>query len=161
MAQTKPFFAPEDIWATGANAANKQKPNQSKLDTGWVYGEKPPHNEFNWWWNLVGQMMQHLQEHGTPAWDDATSYQKGALTWYNDIAWMSNSSANTGNLPDEANNFWTALVTVDALDILIPPFIPPIPQVWELDGKKLLYVTDWDIGNSFLHLDQVTVNTVA
>ncbi|MCD6436592.1 MAG: hypothetical protein J7L15_09480 [Clostridiales bacterium] len=161
MAQTKPFFKPEDIWASSANAANKQKPNQSKLDTGWVYGELPPHNEFNWWWNLVGQMLQHIQEYGTPAWDDTTSYQNGALTWYNDVAWMSKSSGNVGNVPDETLGFWTALVSVDALDTLIPPLIPFIPEISELNGKQLLYVTDWDIGNSYLHLDQVTVNTAS
>ena len=78
MAQSKPVMLPADIWGSSANAANKQKPNQTKLDSGWVYGEKPPHNEFNWWWELVGQMLVHLQQNGVASWDEDTIYNDGA-----------------------------------------------------------------------------------
>lgn len=149
---SKPAFHASDIWANSSNAANKQKPNQAKLDTGWVYGEKPPHNEFNWWWELVGKMLVHIQEHGTPAWDDETPYRKGAIAWHNDGSWISKSGDNVGHVPAEGT-YWTAVLTGGD--------VGDIPQVWELDGKDLLYVVNWDIGNSYLHLNQVHVTTAS
>ena len=155
----KPALQAQEIWASNANRVNKQAPSESKIKSGWVYGEKPPHNEFNWWWNLVGQMLVHIQQHGTPAWDDTTPYVKGAITWHNNIPWKSKTATNIGNVPDEALGYWTALIGIDDFPGLIAPYIPYVPKIEELNGKKLLYVVSWDIGNSFLHLDQVTVNT--
>ena len=160
MAQQKPSFTASDIWAAGAAAPNKQKPNQSKISSGWQYGEKPPHNEFNWWWELVGMMLLHLQQHGTPAWDGDTDYQKGALAWYNDSTWMAKQD-NTGQTPNENLAYWTKLITYDDFDSLVSPYIPDVPEISELNGKDLLYVVDWNISSSYLHLDQVHVNTAS
>ncbi len=110
MAQQKPSFKILDIWANTALEANKAKPPLTKIETGWVYGEKPPHNEFNWWWNLVGKMLVHLQQHGISSWDNETTYQNGALAWYLNQAWKSKVTNNTNNIPQEGE-YWSAVLS--------------------------------------------------
>lgn len=152
MAQAKPILTLNEIWARDALSANKAKPTNTKIQSGWVYGEKPPHNEFNWWWNLVGQMLLHLQQHGVAAWDGTTVYQQGALVWYNNESWKSKLTNNTNHVPSEGT-YWTKLLVFTDL-----PNITDFPNLSELQGKQLLYVVSWDIPNSSLHLNQVTVN---
>lgn len=56
---TKPQRKPE--WAV-QGAAPKIEPNQAHRDMGWGFGEKPPHEWFNWWMNNVYQWSQYLDE---------------------------------------------------------------------------------------------------
>ena len=61
MAQSKPILTTDELWANAALAPNKQKPTIGKIANGWAYGEKPPHNEFNWFFGVTTQMFLHQQ----------------------------------------------------------------------------------------------------
>ena len=115
MAQSKPIFGENDIWASSASLVNKQKPNQPKIGSGWQYGEKPPHNEFNWWWELVGQMLIHIQERGTMEWENRTVYFKGSIVYYNNELWKSKQNTNNDNVPQDPSVWWGILVTQEEI----------------------------------------------
>ena len=168
MAISKPEFLSDDIWASGANAANKQKPHQPKLDSGWVYGEKPPHNEFNWWWELVGKMLVHIQENGVPAWDEGTKYNKGALTIYSNKVWQWIGTTGTSAAQPGVHASWTELPTrADLTEIyneianLKTVLNSVICSIDALEGKGLLYQESWNAGTGVLQLNTVTIGNVA
>lgn len=54
----KPTTNPE--WASDADAPIAE-PTASKKGAGWLAAEKPPHQYFNWWMNLVYQWIAYLE----------------------------------------------------------------------------------------------------
>lgn len=167
MAQSKPSLQPSDIWANSANPANKQKPNQSKLDSGWIYGEKPPHNEFNWWWSIVGQQLVHLQQHGTPSWDDLTIYTTGAMAFYVDDIYRWTGGNGVAGAQPTVDPLWIKLPnqtdidiidnTIDQLKVVVDSIICSIEI---LEGKSLLYQESWNSGTGVLQLSTVTIGDI-
>lgn len=57
---TKPTDLPE--WASDQD--NIEEPPAAKKKTGWVAGEKPPHQWFNWFFNLVYLWLEWLDYRG-------------------------------------------------------------------------------------------------
>ena len=87
----KPILYPES-WANYANTLDPasdeykailERPPQSKIDDGWVYGEKPSHKYFNWNWKLIDEYIHHVNANGIPKWDSVTAYEIGSITVYN------------------------------------------------------------------------------
>jgi len=76
----KPIIVESELWANSANPSDIIKPDQTKINDGWLYGEKPPHEFFNWFWQFVESTILHIYQNGIPKWDDQTEYNKGALT---------------------------------------------------------------------------------
>ena len=56
----KPYWATETVNNGSKNTPNKVEPTELKKQLGWNFPEKPPRSEFNWWQNLVGQWIDHL-----------------------------------------------------------------------------------------------------
>ncbi len=167
MAQTKPQFLPTDIWASTANAANKTKPNQAKLESGWQYGEKPPHNEFNWWWELVGQMLVHIQQSGVPEWDQYTEYNVGALTLFNGIVYQWEGVAGTTNAIPGIDLNWKVLPTAGDITLIQSDITLLKTTVDEiicalapLAGKGLLFQETWNATTGVLQLNTVSIGTI-
>lgn len=65
-----------DVWA---DAGAVVEPDASKIDLGWVGGEKPPHEHMNWIHNTLALALNHILQNGVPAWNAATSYVTGNL----------------------------------------------------------------------------------
>lgn len=101
----KPGMTPDDIWANAAAAADKLKPAQAAIDAGWAFGEKPPHSSFNWYQELMSQMMVHITQNGLPVWDTNTEYQAGALALYSGTLYQA-LIPNTGKQPDISSEDW-------------------------------------------------------
>jgi len=159
MAIAKPILVEADIWATHASPANKQEPPQSKKDTGWMYGEKPPHNEFNWWWNIVGMMLVHLNQNGILAWDSNTDYNQGALVWNGNQLWQA-QQPNSNEAPIASNPAYWKLFEGHQLDPRVDEIIDALNDLQNaIGGEDVLVVEQWDIGNSFLHLRQKHIPT--
>lgn len=65
---TKPTQVP--LWATDATYTGgveagtdtKTEPDGARKAEGWEPAAKPPAQEFNWWWNLVGLWAQYLND---------------------------------------------------------------------------------------------------
>lgn len=91
MATSKPQINETDIWAKTATAADKAKPAQTQVDNGWIFGQTPPFQVFNWFKNIYSQMLVHIQENGVPAWSADISYQEGALTKHGTSIWQANA----------------------------------------------------------------------
>ncbi|RKI39183.1 hypothetical protein D7Y27_22500 [Corallococcus sp. AB004] len=62
----KPSKVPR--WATTAPTVEQLsqqgivEPNEGKKDTGWLLGDRPPAQHFNWFWNLVGRWLAYLDD---------------------------------------------------------------------------------------------------
>jgi len=166
MAQTKPILKPADIWASNANAANKQKPNQSKLDSGWVYGEKPPHNEFNWWWSLVGELIVHLEQHGVPAWDSQSSYQRGAFAFYGTEIYQWTGTNGTSGQQPTVNPKWIEIPNTKDVTDLINTIKADLSKIYidinsglnPIQNQNIVIEKSWN--GSVLVLDTKRISTI-
>jgi hypothetical protein len=54
---SKPTDLP--VWGTSADIV---EPSAGKKDVGWASSERPPNSYFNWFWNLLYQWTQYLDE---------------------------------------------------------------------------------------------------
>ena len=160
----KPELLENDIWAAGAANANKAKPQQSKISSGWVYGEKPPHNEFNWWWELVGKMLVHIQQHGNAEWEEHTIYETGALAWYDNNIWKWTLSPDNNVVPADGSGWETIPTSISITDIydelnnLRHIINNLICTVGLLENKHVLVQTSWN--GTVLQLDSVDIGDI-
>jgi len=106
MAQSKPVITTSELWANSALAPHKQKPTIGKIANGFSYGEKPPHNEFNWFFEATTQMLLHMQENGVPEWSNDIVYNNGALTAWDEKIYSSIQSGNNNKTPDLEPLWW-------------------------------------------------------
>ena len=88
MATDKPILKESDIWARTADPSDVIKPDQTKIDSGFLFAEKPPYHGHNYYWQLFSKYLVSLNQSGVPAWDSETTYQKGALAKDGDNVYM-------------------------------------------------------------------------
>jgi len=79
--------APDDI----------DKPQSSTMLLGWIFGEKPPHNWFNWLLNRTDNALSNLNERGVLDWDAVTTYNIGSMVWANGKVYQSRTNSNLNN----------------------------------------------------------------
>jgi hypothetical protein len=101
-----------------------ERPLQSKIDNGWVFGEKPSHKSFNWNWKMVDEYIHHLNSNGIPKWDDQTSYDINSVVLYSPFIYQSLVDANQGTKPDPEGN----------------------SAEWKIVGQLLANFTDVELG---------------
>lgn len=65
-----------ETWAASGTIV---QPDQTKIDSGWVPGERPPAEYMNWLQNLFGQKLNHVLRNGVPAWNAQTIYLSGDI----------------------------------------------------------------------------------
>lgn len=87
------------IWAAGGTI---EAPDNTKINVGWLLGEKPPHEYMNWWQNLVTQKVNHILEQGVPEWDSTISYAVDAYVKRVGILYKA-LSANTNSQPPSSD----------------------------------------------------------
>ena len=86
----KPTTKPE--WIPDSDPSKIEAPSASKQNTGWLSGEKPPYQFFNWFWNLVSKWVEYLEDFtdglGTMSTQDADSVAitGGSVTGITDLA---------------------------------------------------------------------------
>lgn len=80
-----------DVWATGGTVV---QPNTDKIESGWLEGEKPPHEYMNWLQNTFGSKLNHILQHGIPRWDIFNTYGIGDVVTHNNDIWISTANAN-------------------------------------------------------------------
>jgi len=86
----KPTTKPE--WIPDSDPSKIEAPSASKQNTGWLSGEKPPYQFFNWFWNLVSKWVEYLEDLtdglGTMSEQDADSVAitGGSVTGITDLA---------------------------------------------------------------------------
>lgn len=92
------------IWAeqyyTSHDSDIIEKPSTEKVQTGWLYGEKPSHKDFNYLWNRYSQMLHLINTQGILPWDSETEYQKGSVAVYDGELYIS-LTTNMGTTPIE------------------------------------------------------------
>jgi len=142
MAQDKPSFKPNNIWAAGAAAVDKREPADSRTQTGWAFGENPPFWIFNWFWNKLGEYVVHTQQNGIPNWDADTEYQLGAVTIHKTKLYHSQAT-NTNRTPGKTVEWRLGLPTYESAQVPIGGIIAyggkfiDIPAGWALcDGNN-------------------------
>jgi hypothetical protein len=99
-----------------------ERPNQTKIDQGWAYGEKPSHKSFNWGWKKVDEFLHVVNSTGIPPWDKETLYVKGSVVTYNPYMYQA-LDANTNQNPLESPLHWKIIgkFLQDLLDTNISP----------------------------------------
>ncbi len=85
------------IWGAAADPSNIESPADSKIDSGWLYGEKPPHKHMNWLQQTFSKAFAHLNEKGVLAWDNDTVYPLGAYVWSDGKVYRSRVHDNQNN----------------------------------------------------------------
>jgi hypothetical protein len=108
----KPIIDESQIWTHSPTdpANDVQMPNAGRFATGWQLAEKPPYNEFNWFWQYMTQWTVSVNQTGSPAWDDQTEYRKGALVWHNETVYQATSS-NQNSEPGTGTEWRTMNIT--------------------------------------------------
>lgn len=116
----KPIILESDIWANGYDYTSEHiiNPDNTKKETGWIYGEKPPYNIVNWQHKIINESIVHINQNGMPLWDAETTYNSGARTIYNGDVYVSND-INVNEQPDistywDLNESLTSLNTITA-----------------------------------------------
>lgn len=69
----KPLSISSKIWAS---AGEKDTPSTETIEGGWVGGEIPPHEYFNFLQNRTDLFLAYLEQQGIPLWDGSVSYLK-------------------------------------------------------------------------------------
>ena len=137
----KPQLIETDIWARTADPTDIAKPIQDKINTGFLYGEKPPHEGHNYYWQTFTQYFVHLNQNGVPEWDTNTEYTEGALA-KDGTAVYTALVANTGIQPSTDPATWRVAFAskapdADKLDGMEPNELPISDATQTaLDGKS-------------------------
>ena len=63
------------VWADNGNI---EVPSSEKVELGWVV-EKPLNEQMNWLQNRQDSMLQYINQHGIPEWDNRTEYPINAF----------------------------------------------------------------------------------
>jgi len=63
-----------DVWAEDGAV---QAPDSSKINIGWLSGERPAFQSVNWFFNLVQKSLNYLRRRGVPDWSSDITYEAG------------------------------------------------------------------------------------
>jgi len=129
---------------TWANASENdpeliERPPQTKINEGWLWGEKPSHKWFNYGWKVIDDYTHHINSFGVPYWDGVTLYELGSVVLYSPYIYQA-TTQNSGSEPEEGNNpDWEIIGQfLKNLDDTWDDISSPIPD----DGQKRLLVYD-------------------
>lgn len=97
-----------DTWASGGTIV---EPDSTKKNTGWVLGEKPPHEFMNFLQSEFGKQINYLMRSGVPAHNIATPYLAGNMATQSGSLWVALAD-NTNSVPSDGNTNWRRIVTL-------------------------------------------------
>ncbi|MCX8966797.1 hypothetical protein EHW66_17950 [Erwinia psidii] len=110
------------IWAQ--NAESSSQPTDPDKDTthyiykpdryesiGWQSGEKPPEQWQNFLQHITDLKLKEGMTNGILCWYEDVSYKSGALCSFNNLIYKSMSEGNSGNMPDESDQ-WELVFTI-------------------------------------------------
>ncbi len=152
----KPVITTQEIWAQGATPPNKLKPVQTKISQGWSYGEKPPHNEFNWFFDVTSEMFLNIQENGVPSWSGDISYNTSALAWYDNKTWKSLEPNNTNHIPMVSSLWWKELTLSAFIPTLDTPVLSGVSEAFEETSIEIIIDNYDSLGTYTLYANQGT-----
>jgi hypothetical protein len=115
MAITKPIIVETDVWARTADAGDITKPSQEDINSGFLFGQKPPHDGHNFYWNMMMGFIASVNQTGTVTWDSVTTYPKLALIRYGEVVWKA-LIENTDVEPGTDGAIWAEALADKALD---------------------------------------------
>lgn len=112
MAATlKPIMNPAVIWGRASAPGDVTPVPQTKINSGYLFGEKPLHEHFNAKLQDTDTMLTHMQENGIATWDTITEYQAGGLTMSVGLLYRAIQVAL--NKPPETEPLFWALIRLD------------------------------------------------
>lgn len=74
-------------WGQTAGGADLQDPGNTYASTGWVLGQKPPRQYFNWVLNYLFNGIRYLCQTGIPTYDPTETYVQGAVVNFGNQMW--------------------------------------------------------------------------
>lgn len=120
----KPEITQEDIWAADAEAIEKVRPVQTKIDLGWVYAEKPLHSALNWALALITSFVAYLNQVGMPEWDAATEYFEHSLVKVGPVIYVA-TAGSINKEPTTNPSEWHSYQPVSSILTLTPDSSTP------------------------------------
>ena len=90
------------VWA---NNGNIEVPSSEKVELGWVV-EKPLNEQMNWLQNRQDSMLQYINQHGIPEWDNRTEYPINAFVAMDGVVYKA-LSQNFDNNPTLNVAIWS------------------------------------------------------
>jgi DNA-binding beta-propeller fold protein YncE len=138
----RPTKLPE--WASGASA-EVTEPSEAKKDLGWVSGgEKPPHDVFNWWQELVYDWLSYIDSN--MRWFSLLGESAQNLV-LNGLAWVDEYTPGTTPLSTKASySLSTTSTSPNAENQLIRTDGQFVYVAIEESGGDELHVIDRDTG---------------
>lgn len=108
------------IWA---DAGDKIKPDDGKIQTGWL-SEIPTRQNENWIQNRQDQFNAHVNQHGIALWDDKTEYLKGfSLSMGSNGIIYRCKVTNIGQDPVSTSGYWVQTIIDADSELAIRKFI--------------------------------------
>ena len=111
----KPTLLETDVWARTADPTDIEKPIQDKINTGFLYGEKPPHEGHNYYWQVFSEFLMHLNQNGVAEWDSGTTYNQGSITKHGTMIYFA-LLESTNIEPGTDSNTWAIAFSDKAPD---------------------------------------------
>ena len=171
MSTQKPELLPY-VWANVVDNYNPsdpeygeiiEKPDPTKIETGWVFGEKPSHKYFNWGWRELDGYIHHLNEFGIPTWDPETEYKMGSVVLDRPYIYRALTDNQNVYPTDPASTGDWELIgqTLENLDDVTFPIATDKPQILVYnDSTSQFENKDLGIGGDVGIIDEIGVENL-
>lgn len=104
-----------DSWAANGTIS---EPDLSKKNSGWLSGERPAFQYFNWLFNRIFKDTNYLKRRGVADWNATTTYEQNDITNSGGILYKA-LRQTINDLPSSSPSDWGVVSETNLEDILI------------------------------------------
>lgn len=107
---TKPTDLDARIWASSGDITS---PTTAEVEEGWLVGEKPPAELFNYWQNRTDRVLSYINQKGLLEWDTNTYYvaEKSICQRLGGIYKANTDSSGVDPATDTMEDYWTLMLS--------------------------------------------------
>lgn len=113
-------FGDQELNDSWASAGAVVEPSSSKIDAGWVSGERPPYQTMNWLQNLFMKKLNYLTRKGIPEWSANTNYLIDDIVTYSGVTYI--ATANNLNEQPDTSSDWGNVGSSGSPSGVVVPF---------------------------------------
>ena len=145
----KPNITPEYIWANSKTIGEDIiTPLWKCRYRGWTYEDKPAYQEWNWYYFMSTQFLNHFFEQSVPTYSKWPKYPATAMVKYSGIIYYSNS-LNENEMPAQNSRYWNSIEYVNGISDIYADI---------LENNQLLVYYEGGWNNMFVQNYPLNVN---